>query len=74
MRYQYYTKTDRKGNIIKVLNYNYNSYTPKDNVNPKTEGTIFKTITFNPRMRIPSKKHKNRYKNFLKIFPSYKEK
>jgi hypothetical protein len=44
----------------------------KDNLNPKTNtvnrgsgGGGYSSI------RVPSKKHKNRYKNFLKLFPNY---
>ena len=44
----------------------------RDNLNPKTNtvnrgsgGGGYSSI------RVPSKKHKNRYKNFLKLFPNY---
>ena len=47
----------------------------KDNQNPVTN-----TINWGSggghgsRIRVPSKKHKNRYKNFLKLFPKFEEK
>jgi hypothetical protein len=47
----------------------------KDNQNPVTN-----TINWGSggghgsRIRVPSKKHKNRYKNFLKLFPNFENK
>lgn len=49
----------------------------KDNQNPVTN-----TINYGSggsgdwfsRIRVPSKKHKNRWKNFIKLFPSFKNK
>jgi len=47
----------------------------KDNQNPETYGINYGTGgSSRNRIRIPSKKHKNRYKNFLKLFPQFKEK
>ncbi len=44
----------------------------RDNMNPRTEGVNFGSGCSGSWMRIPSKKHKNRYKNFLKLFPKMK--
>ena len=47
----------------------------KDNQNPETYGINYGTAGSNcNKIRVPSKKHKNRYKNFLKLFPQFKEK
>jgi hypothetical protein len=49
----------------------------KDNQNPETYGINYSgspSCGNYPKIRIPSKKHKNRYKNFLKLFPQFKEK
>jgi hypothetical protein len=49
----------------------------KDNQNPETYGINYGSGSCGSnrnRIRIPSKKHKNRYKNFLKLFPHFKEK
>lgn len=49
----------------------------KDNQNPETYGINYGSGSCGSnrnRIRIPSKKHKNRYKNFLKLFPQFKEK
>ena len=45
----------------------------KDNQNPLTNTINWGSGGSNRnRIRVPSKKHKNRFKNFLKLFPSYK--
>lgn len=47
----------------------------KDNQNPSTS-----TINYGGgggnggRIRVPSRKHKNRFKNFLMLFPGYEDK
>lgn len=48
----------------------------RDNQNPETYGRNWGSgpNSNGNTIRIPSKKHKNRYKNFLKLFPKYKEK
>jgi hypothetical protein len=49
----------------------------RDNQNPETYGINYSgspSCGNYPKIRIPSKKHKNRYKNFLKLFPQFKEK
>lgn len=47
----------------------------RDNQNPETYGINYGRGGSNcNKIRIPSKKHKNRYKNFLKLFPQFKEK
>jgi hypothetical protein len=49
----------------------------RDNQNPETYGINYSNSPSygnHPKIRIPSKKHKNRYKNFLKLFPQFKEK
>lgn len=49
----------------------------RDNQNPETYGINYgSNLSYGnyPRIRVPSKKHKNRYKNFLKLFPQFKEK
>lgn len=45
----------------------------KDNQHPENYGKNWGGSGSNGnRIRVPSKKHKNRYKNFLKLFPNYK--
>jgi hypothetical protein len=47
----------------------------KDNQNPVTNTRNFGSGGGNGSwLRVPSKKHTNRYKNFLKLFPWYEEK
>ena len=47
----------------------------KDNQNPVTNTRNYGSGGGNgSRLRVPSKKHKNRYKNFLKLFPWYEDK
>lgn len=47
----------------------------KDNQNPVTNTKNFGSGGGNGSwLRVPSKKHTNRYKNFLKLFPWYEEK
>lgn len=47
----------------------------KDNQNPATDGINYGSGGGNGgRIRIPSRKHKNRFKNFLKLFPHLKDK
>lgn len=47
----------------------------KDNQNPVTNTINYGSGGGNgSRLRVPSKKHKNRYKNFLKLFPWYEDK
>lgn len=47
----------------------------RDNQNPVTETINFGNgYSFKSKIRVPSKKHKNRYKNFLKLFPNFKTK
>lgn len=46
----------------------------KDNQNPATNAINWGSGGGNgSRIRVPSKKHKNRYKNFLKLFPSFEK-
>jgi hypothetical protein len=46
----------------------------KDNQNPATNSINWGSGGGNgSRIRVPSKKHKNRYKNFLKLFPKFEE-
>ncbi len=46
----------------------------KDNQNPVTNTINWGSSGGNgSRIRVPSKKHKNRYKNFLKLFPKFEE-
>lgn len=46
----------------------------RDNQNPKTNTKNYGSGGGNKGwLRVPSKKHKNRYKNFLKLFPWFKE-
>lgn len=45
----------------------------KDNQHPENYGINWGSgCGSSNRIRVPSKKHKNRYKNFLKLFPNYK--
>jgi len=47
----------------------------KDNQNPVTNTINWGSGGGNgSRIRVPSKKHKNRYKNFLKLFPNFENK
>lgn len=46
----------------------------RDNQNPETYGINYGSSGGGNKIRVPSKKHKNRYKNFLKLFPQFKEK
>jgi len=47
----------------------------KDNQNPVTNTINWGSGGGNgSRIRVPSKKHKNRYKNFLKLFPKFEDK
>lgn len=66
----------RTGKIILVDNYNRNGLRGRvDNMNVVTEGlnTSSSPSSSYPKIRVPSKKHKNRYKNFLKLFPNYEK-
>ncbi len=45
----------------------------KDNQNPVTNTINWGSGGSGSRIRVPSKKHKNRYKNFLKLFPKFEE-
>ena len=62
----------------RVRKANYNSMPKperKDNQNPVTNTRNFGSGGGNRGwLRVPSKKHKNRFKNFLKLFPHLKEK
>lgn len=49
----------------------------KDNQNPVTNIINYGSGgsgSWSSRIRVPSKKHKNRWKNFIKLFPSFKDK
>jgi hypothetical protein len=49
----------------------------KDNQNPVTNTINYGSGgsgSWSSRIRVPSKKHKNRWKNFIKLFPSFKDK
>lgn len=71
---RYKSTYDPKTNTARIsLDYNFMPKYRVDNMNPKTEGHNFTSYTSYYSMRIPSKKHKNRYKNFLKLFPNYKK-
>ena len=61
----------------RVKKYSYNSMPKperKDNQNPVTNTINFSGGDNRNKIRIPSKKHKNRFKNFLKLFPHLKDK
>jgi len=45
----------------------------KDNLNPKTNGINYSGGSNVNKIRIPSRKHKNKFKNFIKIFPNFCE-
>jgi len=66
----------RTNQIIIVDNYNRNGLKGRvDNMNVVTEGINTSTSPSSsyPKIRVPSKKHKNRYKNFLKLFPDHEK-
>ena len=47
----------------------------RDNQNPVTNTKNYGGSSGNyPTVRVPSKKHKNRWKNFIKLFPYFKDK
>lgn len=60
---------------IKTPNYKYMPKYRVDNMNPVTNGINYSASRGSsyPKERVPSKKHKNRYKNFLKMFPDYEQ-
>jgi hypothetical protein len=56
-------------------NYNIMPKEGRDNQNPVTNTRNYNGGGGNRNsIRVPSKKHKNRFKNFLKLFPHLKEK
>lgn len=67
---------DELGISIDRVNYNKKPIRErKDNLNPLTETRNYGNgYSFKGKLRVPSKKHKNRYKNFLKLFPNFKSK
>lgn len=63
---------------IKIINYDMKPIRErKDNQNPSTNtlnyGSGYNGY-YNSSIRVPSKKHKNKYKNFLKLFPNINKK
>jgi len=82
----YYSKGFDDSQIMNVWTSTYRrNYFRKDDSMPKPErkdnqNPVTNTINWGSggghgsRIRVPSKKHKNRYKNFLKLFPKFEEK
>jgi hypothetical protein len=65
----------RQENISRGVNYNLMpKQERKDNQNPVTNTRNYGGGGGRNSIRVPSKKHKNRFKNFKKLFPEYCDK
>jgi hypothetical protein len=62
-----------RSKIKSELNLDYMPKSRRDNQNPKTNTVNGSGGSNKNKIRIPSRKHKNRFKNFMKLFPEYCE-
>ena len=83
--YQFYYRFGKSDNDITEIwfqvqceksqrreDWNFMPKTTRDNLNPKTNTINFRGGGDNPsKIIVPSKKHKSRFKNFMKLFPDY---
>lgn len=66
---------ERKEEWIEVRDYRFMPRVFRDNQNTTTNAEPYlPTFTGGSKCRIPSRKHKNKWKNFVKLFPYFKYK